>query len=741
MSNLNVLNQISREQQSIDSGRTAYHNNLSRMADNGQAHNLKPLSYSANPFIEALATGIEEQVTKGLAVKSNRKPVFAKLLAEADPQVLARLTISEVLTQSLKKNKKGEYVSLVNATAASIGRRLDTERMNEILFGQNKKEYTRLVKQNLPAGKLYERLSRIKDVDGLQAWSDENRMTIGGVLVELVFSAGIASKGSVSIKKKMNSSIDLCPQIAERLATSVEKESLLQPSLTPMVVRPLEWSNTVDGGYITLRHNLVKRYVDDKHQLDVATKTSQAVLDGINAAQNTGWQINTVMLEVIQYCLDNKVDITDLWAEGDKNKTRALRLQAHSAIEVAKGLLTESAFYFPHSMDHRGRLYPLPANLNPQSSGPIKSLLKFSEGVALNESSAFWLAVHISNTYGNDKVSLQDRVDFVNSPESMDLFSSIVDDIYGTIDVWSKMDDCFNFLAAICEYVAYKRGELVISRVCIALDGSINGYQHMAALLHDAAAGKSVNLIPNLPRQDLYMDVASIMATKLPELADKSSRKLVKRPVMTMGYGAKKNGMASQIAKEDQSIEWDDARILGDTAFDTIGEVCPSVTVLRDWTQAIAADHASLGESVRWTTPDGLPVAHKEVKQHTVRPKFIIDGEVHKMRINVATNTVDKNAMKNGISPNVIHSLDACHLRMVAAQSAIEDSPIGLIHDSFSTNADNAGRLFDLVREQFVAIYEQDVLGSLAKSFGVTSVPTKGTLDIQQILNTEYSFA
>ena len=169
------------------------------------------------------------------------------------------------------------------------------------------------------------------------------------------------------------------------------------------------------------------------------------------------------MLEVVNYCYDRKIDMDGLTDE-NRNTTRALRLQVKKAMEVAEGLVEEDAFYFPASLDYRGRIYYLPATYNPQGSKPIKSMLQLASGDILDEASAFWLAVHIANCAGMDKAPLQERVDWVNSDETMDLLNNITNmmregDFEASIPLWSGMDDPFNFLAAIMEYVPYKRGK------------------------------------------------------------------------------------------------------------------------------------------------------------------------------------------------------------------------------------------------------------------------------------------
>jgi DNA-directed RNA polymerase, mitochondrial len=65
---------------------------------------------------------------------------------------------------------------------------------------------------------------------------------------------------------------------------------------------------------------------------------------------------------------------------------------------------------FPTYFDFRGRLYANTAFLNPQGEDSARGLLEFSKGKPLGSGGYAWLKVHIANCWGEDKVSLEDRV-------------------------------------------------------------------------------------------------------------------------------------------------------------------------------------------------------------------------------------------------------------------------------------------------------------------------------------------
>ncbi|MDV7397374.1 DNA-directed RNA polymerase, partial [Arthrospira platensis SPKY1] len=68
-------------------------------------------------------------------------------------------------------------------------------------------------------------------------------------------------------------------------------------------------------------------------------------------------------------------------------------------------------------MDWRGRVYAIPM-FNPQGNDMVKGLLTFAKKVPVGIDGGYWLAVHGANCAGIDKVSLEDRVKWVNDNEA-----------------------------------------------------------------------------------------------------------------------------------------------------------------------------------------------------------------------------------------------------------------------------------------------------------------------------------
>ena len=65
----------------------------------------------------------------------------------------------------------------------------------------------------------------------------------------------------------------------------------------------------------------------------------------------------------------------------------------------------DEVFWFPHSLDFRGRTYPEPPHFNHLGSDVVRSLLVFAKGKALGPQGLDWLKVHLINLTGFKKRS------------------------------------------------------------------------------------------------------------------------------------------------------------------------------------------------------------------------------------------------------------------------------------------------------------------------------------------------
>jgi DNA-directed RNA polymerase len=322
-------------------------------------------------------------------------------------------------------------------------------------------------------------------------------------------------------------------------------------------------------------------------------------------------------------------------------------------------------------------------------------------------------------------------------------------------------DSPWGFLRGCLEWAGYCADpENFMSTLPVAFDGSCSGLQHFSAMFKDEVGGREVNLLPDLDRQDIYSAVKEAVEGVLQASDDplatqwlKSGlmgRSLFKTPTMTYGYSSEVPGMTDQIkayvkdsgndafAKDELFVA---CNYLAKITFSEIENIVVKAAEAKTWLQSCVKGKQ---EATQWTTPDGMVVVQKYKVRKSKQLNIMVEGERIRSRYDVPTDAVDSRKMASAIAPNVIHSLDAAHIRMVAlAASGEQMHSLAMIHDSFGCHAADAGRFFNIIREQFVALYSGDVAEMLNAelSGGSVELPTMGTLDLEGIIDTDYSFA
>lgn len=576
---------------------------------------------------------------------------------------------------------------------------------------------------------------------------------------------------------------------------------LLEPINLPMIIPPRRWSSPFKGGYVTKTPGtrLVKQASRAYHQ-DLRDHHMPAVYDAVNAIQETAWRINTDILAVMREIWDGGGVLGDLparnpdplpprphdFAINEEAKARwkreaadihnrnhqsvSQRLAISQRLWVAQKFADEEAIYFPHSLDFRGRVYPLATGgPHPQGDDVAKSLLTFAEGHPITHAGARWLAIHIANLFGHDKISFEERVAWVFDNEAL-ILDSAADPLDGQ-RFWATADSPFMALAACMEWAGYvHEGEDFISHLPVALDGSNSGLQHFSAMLRDPVGAKAVNLEPSSKPADIYAEVARLVQSRVEASSDpiaalwrgKVTRKIAKRPVMTYVYSATRYGFHDMIYQTLRELDGSgEPHIAGDNyaaslylsqeMWDGLKDTVRAASEAMEWLRAIAKIVTRAGLPLVWTTPVGLPVLQSYYSRKAGLVNVVYKGRRLRLQVRNDTKKLDAKRQANGISPNFIHSMDASHLMAVA--NRCHDAGIrslSVIHDSFGVHAARAYDLHRILRETFVELYRTDWLGAfhaevaaqLPPDIAATlpPPPAQGAFDIERISSSDYLF-
>ncbi len=459
-------------------------------------------------------------------------------------------------------------------------------------------------------------------------------------------------------------------------------------------------------------------------------------------------------------------------------KLGSKRLQVEQIIRTAEKFAPEVAIFFPHTLDFRGRVYAMPVGLNPQGNSVSKGLLTFANGKPiLDQRSANWLAVHGANLWGHDKVSLEDRVAWVRENQERILMSARAPLDYFWWTEADKGEKAWEFLAFCFEWAGFvKEGFGFISCLPIALDGSCNGLQHFSAMLRDPIGGAATNLVPSLQPKDIYAVVAARTVEKLAASSDPMAakwlafgitRKTAKRPVMVVPYGGTRHSARSYILEHvlkrleeepglvnpfgDNKALFKASHFLAGVLWDAIQETVVAARDAMNWLQKVSQVVSKYAKPITWTAPSGFKVqqAYPNVTRRQVKTR--IAGSVVKLFLaEEQEGTIDKRRQAQGISPNFVHSLDASALMFtVDTATACGIDSFAMIHDSYGTLAADTEVLRECLRQSFCQMYQFDVLASfrdevqagLPKGVELPPLPTKGSLDINQVLLSDFFFA
>jgi len=293
----------------------------------------------------------------------------------------------------------------------------------------------------------------------------------------------------------------------------LEEEIDLFPSMAP----PAPW----EGPVHPLGYSIIKKSSPDIHK-QMSPEKQPLVFKALNKLGQTPWMINKPILEVIEHYLQQPIEGNPLKAktEQDFEKRESLMIEITSIVKLARRNL-DRVFYHLYNVDFRGRIYPNTAFLHEQGSDNAKGLLLLARGSELGEEGFYWLLLHGANTWGNDKVSLDDRVEF--SLSNYNLFISYAEN--PTVNIgWMQAEKPFSFLAFCNELKLLDNWcssgnsqEDFITNLPLFIDGSNNGSQHLVALSKDKELAPYVNLVSSELPGDLYALVAEKVWARLEE--------------------------------------------------------------------------------------------------------------------------------------------------------------------------------------------------------------------------------
>lgn len=765
-------------------------------------------------YVDAIADAFTDHWDS--AMSSDRRPKSVPwhwVLGMLEPDEMAVIGISVVLSCLDSTNRTNVCLAIGAAVETQIDYHQwqDASKAQAKEAGFKKSVAERLIAKYGPQVSVDSKRRWKQTCSSFEAldWAKDVRVSVGAKLLTLLLETH--PDVFVELKIHRGSTTRTVIQLSEVILNDIEAlhdlASYSRPFLLPTLVEPQPWhrdeeSGHIKGGYWHLKNNI---FTATRHQHTAADNdaTSKEFLTSINQVQRTAWKINTDILYLLDAVDEGMVsgsswagfpevpaaesqpklsradwELMDPATRSEVKRSRRLWHERQESIRgtytgftrklaVARKMADKPRFYFPHFADFRGRLYPLPQDLNPQSDDVGKALLMFADAVPLGQDGILNLCIHIANCCGKDKELHADRIKFVE--DNYSVLESIASDPLRYADQLAEFEDPLQFVAAMRDLDAAMELEDPTehcSHICVAVDGVCNGMQILSLLGRDPVGARKTNCGSEPVRYDLYNEVAdvvesamksetnpdvpaSVLTYWLDKWAAGAGRKVVKRACMTTPYGVTRVGIADQLISDGHTDAPDEAAYMRDQICDAVGTVTSQAALLMEYFQQCAKILAKHNVTMSWLTPNNLRVT----QSYWNTKKREIVTSVGRMVLWDEHQPSGLNVRKNALSaaPNVVHSLDAAMLQRVAmALSAAGIDSMGMIHDSYGTHAGNIDALHRILRKEAVAMFSNDWLRQVFHA-GLVSIapegvelpepPKPGDFDITELLDAEYFFS
>jgi DNA-directed RNA polymerase len=835
--------QLELEEEMRSMGISRFKEQVAKTKENGTEARTQSVRKLMGSKHEAMVAGIEEFMVEAKSGKAGRKHSAVKFFElVGDVDLLAHMTLRSVLDSVSTRE-------VLLRAALNLSSLLEDEVHFQAMQDQTPTLYKAMHKRAKDATSARHRRNAMliparKNGVELDEWSPRDKLLVGSKLIEIMVArTGLAKITRVS-EGRANTPIhvEATPETLAWIEDENQRTEWMSPVYLPTIIPPKPWSTPWDGGYhsgrvrrLTLVKTRSRGYLDELGNREMPT-----VYAAVNALQETPWVINERVLEVMQGLWDARSTLGKIPSQDEREdvlpakprwlvegltkevmteaqlaefktwkrdcslaheqlaKSKGKRIAFSRMLGVARRFKEQEAFYFPHQLDWRGRIYPVSLYLTPQGSDAQRGLLTFANTVPLaDDDGVLWLAVHGAGLWGVDKVSMGARHDWVET-HSADILASAENPYENRF--WATAEKPWQALAFCFEWAGWKReGYAYESALPVQMDGTCNGLQNFSAILRDEVGGAAVNLVPADKPQDIYTTVAEVVARRVE--ADLSSearvmlnrkdeegkaiqvegpwvrdlargwhgnvtRKVTKRPVMTLAYGAREFGFKTQVYEDTvapwmndpeksasfpfEGMAWEAAAYMGDLIWNSVAEVVVAAAAAMEWLQKAARVAAKEKQPVIWTTPTGFLVqqAYRVPNFKRIETTF----EQIRIQISVALEEakIDTRKQAAGISPNWVHSLDASHMALTIAKGhELGLRSFSFIHDSYGTHAGNAQVLATVLREEFVSMYQTDVLASfksdledaLGEGAELPPLPTMGNLDLNLVLESAFFFA
>jgi len=769
-----IQRQVELEQEALSCGKQKLHASLQRLQEKSYASASVYGTASISAALPDVIKDIEANLSKMRKGQAGTyyKPVSV-YIDELEPLAMATITLKVMFDMVFSMKRDADLVPNV---LVSIGSALEAE-CKFRWYKQNHPGLMRYIEDKYyhESCGTEQRQSIATVIFGRNdvqwsSWHVKTRAALGAWCADRVITTtGWFTKETVRRGRKTVLRMIPTPEFIEIRDQLISTAEMFSGIPWPMLIEPNDWTNERMGGYIT---NELMRGHELTRRGNRTLKHGETPLRFLNKLQRVKYSVSHHVLEVAQHFREKGVkigkfiplceafkppkppDIGDN-AEARQAWKRAMAeayntdrlnfkrsVRTRTQLEAAEKFKDET-FFQCWSFDYRGRTYPIPAYLSPQDTDFGKSLIRFADESFITPESEEWLAFQAATTFGLDKATMAERLEWVRN--NHDLITKVAIDPIGNLSEWEDVEEPWQFMASCHElYHCCIACDKQTTGLMVAVDATCSGLQILAGLAKDQSTASLVNVCPSDKPSDAYKAVAEEAKKYLPtELHPWCTRRTSKRTVMTIPYNATKSSSWTYVreALVEQGFEptKDQVTMVVNAIYLSMDAIVPGPMRVMRWIKTQVGQYIRSGaDHIEWTTPSGFVVNQKRNKKEVQCMKLQLMGST-KVTVSVGEGDPCPTRHKSSTAPNLIHSVDASILHETFQRF---NGPFTVIHDSVLCRATDMATLNRLVRETYTDIFTRDCwLTKFGEVINATEPPPiVGTLNPEVVESSTYFF-
>lgn len=489
--------------------------------------------------------------------------------------------------------------------------------------------------------------------------------------------------------------------------------------------------------------------------------------------QGVAWRINQNVFQVLEQAFDTGRPLGGV-PGGDKPEAHGWlpkrdwgRLQQYvyewtvkrrnAGRALADGAtLPSPIMHFFWTLDFRGRTYPSAGLVSPQGSDIGRALLEHAEGTPIGKGRRY-LAHHGANMWGLSKSSYTERERWVRE-NTEHIIRSARDPF--THRWWEAADKPWRFLAFCFEWSGLaQHGANHVTHLSCQIDGTCNVLQIVALLTRNARLARMVNCTDGPRPEDFYSLIAAKVGANMKQqggyyntewlriLDGEVPRDAVKASTIDLLYGAGRELTSKRLRGWfwDQDFDFPfkgqvfkPCIVLAAKIRAALRTTVPEVFAFRGWCSKVAKIIGETSSVLSWTTPSGFPVHAQYFKRRptsSIRVSTLDRMDV--LQDFEDTDSPDVRKMMTALFAHLVQGLDAAAMTLVVNAC---DFPVSSIHDCFGALAPHMERLHQIVRREYVRVFQEDVLADIAGQLDEEPPEGIGDFDVHKVLHSRYFF-